>query len=220
MVISASLTSSRTSPFLLRGETTLLAKKGLGYFVHPSHIQSLFHPHISFLPMNITPTLFAYYQLCHRKMWLHAHHIRMEHSSDLVYEGKLLHDHAYPQRAERYREIVLDGAKIDYYDPKKKVVHEIKKSDKNEHAHIAQLKYYLYLLEAEGIEGPGGLLEYPSQRKRHQIQLEAEDRERISVQVEKASEILLRDCPGRLPRKNCRKCSYEEFCFAEEVVDI
>lgn len=166
--------------------------------------------------MTITPTLIAYSHLCQRKMWLHAHHIRMEHTSDLVYEGKLLHESAYAQRANRYREIILDGAKIDYYDPKEKVVHEIKKSDKKEASHIAQLKYYLWLLEREGILGARGLLEYPSQRKTHEIHLEASDRSEIAANLDKIQRILAGNCPARLPISKCRKCSYMEFCYAEE----
>ena len=55
--------------------------------------------------MTITATLINYYHLCHRKLWLSAHEIRMEHNSDAVYAGKVLHETAYPQRAERYQEI-------------------------------------------------------------------------------------------------------------------
>lgn len=42
--------------------------------------------------MTITGTHFNYYQLCHRKLWLFANGINMEQESDLVYEGKLVHE--------------------------------------------------------------------------------------------------------------------------------
>ncbi|MGK0365517.1 MAG: CRISPR-associated exonuclease Cas4, partial [Saprospiraceae bacterium] len=35
-------------------------------------------------------TLISYLHLCHRKLWLHHHHIRMEHVSSAVAEGKLI----------------------------------------------------------------------------------------------------------------------------------
>ena len=41
----------------------------------------------------------------------------------------------YPQRALKYEEIELDGIKVDFYDTKNRVIHEIKKSDKVERAH-------------------------------------------------------------------------------------
>ncbi|WP_376786662.1 MULTISPECIES: Dna2/Cas4 domain-containing protein [Sphingobacterium] len=42
--------------------------------------------------------------------------------------------------------------KIDFYNAKNKIVHEVKKSDKVEHAHISQVKYYMYILARNGIE--------------------------------------------------------------------
>lgn len=90
--------------------------------------------------MQITGTHFNYFQVCHRKLWLFANGINMEHNSDLVYAGKLIHEESYPQRSERYEEIEIDGIKVDYYDAKRKVIHEIKKSDKVERAHEWQLK--------------------------------------------------------------------------------
>jgi CRISPR-associated exonuclease Cas4 len=52
--------------------------------------------------MTINATLINLYHVCHREMWLHANGIRMEHTSDTVYDGKLLHETSYPQRAEKY----------------------------------------------------------------------------------------------------------------------
>ena len=82
--------------------------------------------------MHITGTHFNYYFVCKRKLWLFANGINMEHTSDLVYEGKLIHETSYPQRSERYEELEIAGCKIDFYDANNKVVHEIKKSDKIE----------------------------------------------------------------------------------------
>jgi len=114
--------------------------------------------------MTITPTHINYYHLCRRKLWLFANGINMEHTSDTVYEGKIIHDSSYPQRATKYTEIDLGVAVIDYYDAERKVIYEIKKSDKVEHAHIAQVKYYIYLLQQRGITGVTALLEYPKLR--------------------------------------------------------
>ena len=68
--------------------------------------------------MTITGTHFNYYQLCLRKLWLFANGINMEQESDLVYEGKLVHESSYLQRTARYEEVEIDGVKVDYYDVK------------------------------------------------------------------------------------------------------
>ncbi len=167
--------------------------------------------------MLITATLVNYYLLCKRKMWLHAHGIRMEHTSDTVYEGKLIHQTVYPQRAERYKEIEIDGCKIDFYDAKEKVVHEIKKSDKAEVAHIAQVKYYLYVLERNGISGVRGILEYPKMRKRDEIHLREEDRTNIEAWLSDIRQIISSDtCPPLLKKPICKSCSYYDFCYSRE----
>ena len=93
--------------------------------------------------MNLIGTHFNYYQVCKRKLWLFANGIRMEHTSDLVYDGKLIHENSYPQRSSKYEEIEIDGIKVDYYDALHKTIHEIKKSDKVDIAHEWQLKYYI-----------------------------------------------------------------------------
>lgn len=167
--------------------------------------------------MRQTGTHFNYYLICHRKLWLFANGIHMEATSDLVYEGKLLHETSYPHRAEKYQEIELDGIKIDYYDPRNKVVHEIKKSDKHEEAHEWQLKYYLYVLGRNGIEGATGLLEYPKLRKTSQVLLSTPDREAIHDMIENIDAIIhLEHCPERIQKSRCKNCSYFDFCWSGE----
>ena len=165
----------------------------------------------------VTGTLLSYYFFCKRRMWLHANDIRFEHTSDLVYEGKLIHEDSYPQRSERYEEIELDGIKVDYYDAKNKVIHEIKKSNKVEEAHRWQLKYYIYVFEKNGINGVTGILEYPTLRKTETVCLTDEDRKDIVAMEIDIKEIIESDvCPEIQKRPMCKNCSYYEFCFANE----
>lgn len=167
--------------------------------------------------MQITGTHFNYYLICHCKLWLFANGINMESTSDLVYEGKLLHETSYPRRSEKYREIELDGIKIDYYDPKNKVVHEIKKSDKHEEAHEWQVKYYLFVLERNGVEGATGLLEYPRLHKTDEVLLTIPDREAINEMLVKIEALITgENCPQRIPKSHCKNCSYFDFCWSGE----
>ena len=166
----------------------------------------------------ITGTQFNYYQICHRKLWLFSNGINMEHTSDLVYEGKLIHETSYPQRSERYTEIELDGIKIDYFDARNKVIHEIKKSDSHEEAHEWQVKYYIYILECNGVEGVTGILEYPKLRETREIILSEPDREEIREIVKNIEKIIASDiCPERLKISKCKNCSYFDFCWSGEV---
>lgn len=167
--------------------------------------------------MQISGTHFNYYQVCSRKLWLFANGINMEQNSDLVYAGKLIHEDSYPQRSERYEEIEIDGIKVDFYDAKHKVIHEIKKSDKVEQAHEWQLKYYLYVFERNGIENVSGILEYPKLRKTTEVLLSDVDRDTIKEMEQKIKEIIESDiCPPLEKKGVCRNCSYYDFCYSGE----
>ena len=167
--------------------------------------------------MNITATHINLYHVCKRELWLHANEIRFEHTSDIVYEGKMIHEISYPQRPVRYEELEIDGCKIDFYDAKNKIVHEIKKSDKAEVAHEWQVKYYIYVLERNGIEGVSGILEYPVLRQTTKVELCDADREYLkSIEKEILLLIECNDCPSVINSKICKNCSYHDFCYVGE----
>lgn len=167
--------------------------------------------------MQITGTHFNYFFTCKRELWLFANGINMEHTSDLVYEGRLIHETSYPQRSEKFSEIELEGIKIDYYDARNKIVHEIKKSDSHEEAHGWQVKYYLFVLERNGIYGAKGILEYPKMRETNEVILSDSDQEAIRRIENEIQNIITSDtCPDRKEQKYCKNCSYFDFCWSGE----
>lgn len=167
--------------------------------------------------MNITGTHFNYYQVCKRKLWLFANGVNMEHTSDLVYDGKLIQETTYPQRSERYEELEMGGIKIDFYDARNRVIHEIKRSNKIERAHEWQVKYYIYVLEQTGIEGVSGILEYPTLRHTARVTLSNDDRAKIQKMEREIEQIVESEtCPPVINAKICKSCSYYEFCYVKE----
>jgi len=179
--------------------------------------------------MPITATLINYLMLCRRKVWLHAHGIRMEHTSEIVAEGKLIGQESYPQRAERWTEVEVSGtlpssansihlaAKIDFFDAQRGIVHEVKKSAAKEQAHIAQVQFYLYILRLNDIKAEYGLIEYPKLRLTERVSLTPEDQLLIENQILKTHEIVNQEaCPERLPVSKCKSCSFFEFCWVGE----
>lgn len=165
--------------------------------------------------MLFTATIVAYFHTCKRKMYLHHHGIRMEHTSDVVYEGKLIGESTYPERAAKNTQLELDGIKIDYYDAKTNTVHETKKSDKMEQAHLAQVRYYLYVLHRNGIEGAKGIIEYPTLRQRQQLEFDPEqDIPLIEGWLSDIEQILAQEeCPPVINKSICKSCSYYDYCY-------
>lgn len=177
--------------------------------------------------MNITGTHINYFRLCPRKSWLFIHGIHMEHNSELVADGKLIEEESYQQRSERYTQLELSSTfddiqlvgKIDFYDTKERIIHETKRSNKVEQAHIWQVKFYLWLLELNGIEAEMGLVEYPRLREREKVFLDENDKVYLKNTIESIKTLVKQsECPPVLHAKICKSCSYYDFCYAGELL--
>ena len=145
---------------------------------------------------------------------------KWNNTSDVVAEGKLIGETSYADRAVKYTEMAIDGIKIDFYDAKNKVIHEVKKSDKVEKAHIAQVKYYLYVLHKNGIEGASAIIEYPKMRQKQVVDWEEGDREEVELWIKEVQQIIaLAECPPLVKMKICKKCSYYDFCYSGEILE-
>lgn len=167
--------------------------------------------------MQITPTQLTYYLICKSKLWLFSNGINMEQTSEIVAEGKLISETTYTNRASKYTELDLGIAKIDYYDAKNKVIHEVKKSNKLEQAHIWQVKYYIYILNNMGIEGVTGIIEYPKLKQKVEVFLTEPDIDFLINATVDIEQIINSDkCPQAIKKPYCRSCSYFELCWVQE----
>lgn len=96
------------------------------------------------LEKEITGVMVYYYIVCKKKLWYFYHEISMEHTNDNVYIGKLIDEESYKRENKH---INIDNViNIDFIKTKK-ILHEVKKSNKIEEASILQVKYYLYYLK-------------------------------------------------------------------------
>lgn len=164
--------------------------------------------------MTINPTITAtqinYYFVCHRELWLFSHQINMEQNSELVSLGKLLHEDSYKRQN---KEIQIGPIKIDFIG-KDGIIHEIKKSNKMERAHIWQVKYYIYYLKKLGVKDLKGEIDYPKLKKTETVTLSKQDEvemEKILKDIEKI--INYGNMPKVINKKSCKKCSYYELCY-------
>lgn len=167
--------------------------------------------------VRITATHIAYLLVCHRKLWLFSNGVEMEHFSELVQEGRLIHENTYTRRPSHYVEIQLDGIKIDFYDSRNNVVHETKRGRAVEAAHRAQVQYYLYKLVQHGVTGASGIIEYPDLRKTEAVpSLTDADLAQVGAWEHAVQEIVQREtCPPLIQKPICRQCSYHDFCYAD-----
>ncbi len=163
----------------------------------------------------IRGTQVNYYFICHTKLWLFSHFIQMENTSELVALGKLLHEQAY-SRAKK-DEMIDNTISIDFIRKKGSLeLHEIKKSNRMEKAHVYQMMYYLWYLKKRGVQAYG-IIDYPKLRRRVRVDLTEEKKKELGEILKKIKEIVSMPAPPQPKRKSiCSKCSYVEFCFCEE----
>ncbi len=161
--------------------------------------------------MNITGTHIAYKIICKRKLWYYINNLSCEHNSDIVEQGKVLHESTYERKQ---KDLGFGPIKIDWIDMDKHIIHEVKKTNKMENAHIWQLKYYLYYLKCNNITNYTGILNYPKIKKTTDIELTDKDVIEIGKMLKEIEEIANLELPPcvNLPVSVCRKCSYFELC--------
>ncbi|RLB90236.1 MAG: CRISPR-associated protein Cas4 [Deltaproteobacteria bacterium] len=161
--------------------------------------------------LKYTGTQMNYYFVCHRKLWLFTNDIRFEDENEYVQLGRLIDENTYRRNK---KQIEIGKIKIDFID-NKGVIHEIKKSNKIEKAHIQQVKYYIYTLRKMGVENITGEIDYPKLKKRKTVLLTTEDEKELeSIFVDIQGILDKPKPPGVIKKTICKKCAYYEFCFA------
>ena len=152
-----------------------------------------------------------YYFVCKTKLWLFSHNVGMEHESDLVKLGKILHLNVY----DRYdKDVQIGSIAIDIVKKGDVVeIREIKKSDKLEKAHVFQTLYYIYYLKRLGINAKA-VLTYPKLKKTVELELNEKDEKVLIDVLEDIEKLIKDDMPKPNYKSQCRKCAYFEFCFS------
>ena len=160
---------------------------------------------------DITGLMVYYYEVCKRKLWYFTNDIQLEENNSNVILGKLLEENTYTRDEKK---INIDGViNIDFIRSKK-ILHEIKKSNSIEPASILQVQYYLYYLEKKGLVGLKGILDYPLLKQTVEVNLTDSDRENLENIIIGIKEILRKESPPILEKKNiCKKCAYFDLCF-------
>lgn len=156
-------------------------------------------------------TQINYYFICHRKLWLFAHHITMEQESDRVALGRLVHENSYSREK---KEIEIDNIiKLDFVNGN--TIHETKLGNKMEDSHRWQLLYYLYYLKRKGVLDLIGEINYPKLKQKTQVELTPELEQQLEILLAKIEALTNLPTPPLMEyMKICRTCSYAEFCWS------
>lgn len=152
-----------------------------------------------------------YYQVCHRKLWYIYHNIQMEQENENVKIGKIVDEETY-QRDDKH--INIDNVINMDFIRTKKILHEVKKSNKIEEASILQVKYYLYYLQKKGVCGLTAQIDYPLLKKTLEVELTQQDTENMEDILNNIEKIVQENNPEKIERKGiCKSCAYFDLCF-------
>jgi len=159
----------------------------------------------------LTGTVVNYYIHCKRQCWLFYNRINLEDNSEDVRIGRVLHE----LKEDNKSELSIENIKVDKIT--NEYVVEVKKSDADIEAAIAQLQFYLIILASKGIIRKGRLecIEKNKQdRKIHYIEISENERDKLMAKYKEIEEFLDSSNPPQavfMPK--CKKCAYYEYCF-------
>ncbi len=162
---------------------------------------------------KINGTQINYYFICKTKLWLFSHNIQLEHESENVKLGKLLHEDSF----KREKDYLIDNLiNVDFIKISDSIeIHEVKKTEKMDNSHEFQLLYYMFYLKNEkDIDNIRGFLDYPKNRKKKEVFLTKEKEDELVKIIEDIDNIIKNNMPKPKKSKICRKCAYFEFCFS------
>jgi CRISPR-associated exonuclease Cas4 len=157
-------------------------------------------------------TKVQYYLVCPRKLWLYSKQITMEHTSDRVLQGKILHEQSY---LKSKKELNIDNLiHIDLIDGE--TIGEVKSSSKMVNVDRMQLLYYLYYLKQCGINRTGKI-HYVKEKRVERVNLTSEDEKEVIEVLEGIKKVNEQPVPPKANKvKYCTKCAYYSFCFSGE----
>ena len=162
---------------------------------------------------KINGTQINYYFICKTKLWLFSHNIQLEHQSENVKLGKILHEDSF----KREKDYLIDNLiNVDFIKITDSIeIHEVKKSQKMDKSHEFQLLYYMHYLKNEkDIGNIKGFLNYPNSRKKEEIFLTKKKEEELIKIIEDINVINDGEMPKPKKKRICNKCAYFEFCFS------
>lgn len=132
-------------------------------------------------------TMYAYYFICKRKLWLFSNQVSYEAYDENVKIGKAIDETYYNREQKGYR--IDSDNQIDFID-KYNVLHEVKKSDSHESAHVAQAKYYAYKIVKSGGKILGIEINYPELNKVNRFDFTDEDYQMVESTIIEIEQII------------------------------
>ena len=163
--------------------------------------------------MHVTGKEISYLYVCERKLWLFRHGLRPELENVNVQIGMQLQETAF-KREEKDIPIGEVGV-IDWAAFKHGIIHETKKGRTPGKGDEAQVRYYLWWPNGNGVRVTEAQIHYPTMRKSKTVPWDEAAKALADQDIAACLEIVRQPRPPAVqPHPYCKSCAYMELCHA------
>ena len=159
---------------------------------------------------TVTGVMMQYYHVCHRKLWFFDHGIEADEQTQEIRRGVRVNSNSYSQskKAKHYGpispDIMQDGKLV-----------EVKPSSAMEKATEMQLGYYLWYLESICDISKDGVVVYPKERERRELELTTSLAQEIEEAIRGIYDVVTAEEPPEFEEKEvCGTCAYKYLCWS------
>ena len=160
--------------------------------------------------VRVTGLMMQYYHACRRELWFMSRGIDIDREDANIRRGTHIDETSYRDKRDSFQ--INGRISIDVLDSGE--VMEVKASSALEEPARMQLLYYLWYLDRVLDIQRDGVLAYPAERKREQVELTDEARSRVREGLRGVIETVESDSPPPLEKKPfCDACLYQDICW-------
>lgn len=164
------------------------------------------------MDIHITGTEIAYLYVCRRKLWFFHNGMRPEPENELVLIGRIIHENSFSRMDKELR--IGDVGFLDWAEFEDGIIHETKKGHHTS-ADRAQVCFYMKILSDNGVFVRSAKIHFPKQRRIVEIPWDDKMRDKAECDIEEVHRVVSSEFPEKAVRRPaCKKCAYEEICFA------
>ena len=162
---------------------------------------------------HITGTEISYLYICKRKLWLFHHGIKPENENINVQIGKHIQETAFKREEKDIP--IGDVGVIDWAAFKHGIIHETKKGRTPGKGDEAQVRYYLWWLNKNGIAVNEAQIHYPTMKKTKVVKWNEDTDKQAELDVAACREIIGQAKPPAVCQyPYCKSCAYVELCYS------
>lgn len=158
---------------------------------------------------TVTGISIQYVSICERECWFYLNGIHADQNYISIVEGRNIEKESYEESETR----IIDGRIAPDIMEDGKLL-EIKRGSESITCAENQLLYYLWYFKKFKNDSRSGVIAIPKERKRVEVNLTNENKNKIENKIRRVWELWNKDEPPELEKKPvCSSCAYQDFCW-------